>query len=78
MAVEVEPSHQYSATFFAMWQITAEAQSDKTVTDMEIHMKKSWVTEFLYAEKKIVLIDIQRCILDIYGDHVVDVSTVRW
>lgn len=52
MAVEVEPSHQYSATFFAMWQITAEAQSDKTVTDMEIHVKKSWVTEFLYAEKK--------------------------
>lgn len=38
-AVETEPSHQCSATFFAMWQMVAEGQFDRKC-DMEVSMKQ--------------------------------------
>jgi hypothetical protein len=46
-------------------------------SDMEVHMKQSCVTEFLHVEKT-ALIDIQRRLLNVYGDQTVDVRTMRW
>ena len=34
-----------------MGQTTAEGQSEKTASDVEVHMKQKCVTEFLSAEK---------------------------
>jgi hypothetical protein len=51
MAVEVDPSRQYSGNFVAMRQMAAEGQSDKMASDMEVRMKQRCVTEFLHAEK---------------------------
>ena len=59
--------------FVAVRQITAEGQSD-----MEVRMKQRCVTEFLHAEK-IAPNNINRRLLNVYGDRTVDVSTVgRW
>ena len=49
MAVEVEPSCQYSVKFCFR---AAEVQSDKVASDMEVRMKQRCVTEFLHAGKK--------------------------
>ena len=49
MAVEVEPSHQYSITFYVT-DVT-EGQSDKMASDMEACMKHRCVNEFFHAEK---------------------------
>jgi len=57
--------------------MTAEGQSDKMVSDMEVHMKQRCVIEFLHAEKNAPN-DIHQCVLNVYGDQTVDVSTVRW
>ena len=51
MAVEVEPSRQYSVKFVAVRQTTAEGQSDKMASDMEVRMKQRRVTGFLHVEK---------------------------
>ena len=56
--------------------MTAEGQSDKMVSDVEVHMKQRHETEFLHAEK-IAPSDIHRCLLNVYRDQTVDVSTVR-
>jgi len=56
--------------------MTAEGQSDKMASDMEVRMKQRYVTEFLHAEK-IAPNDIHRRLLNIYRDQTVDVSTVR-
>jgi hypothetical protein len=42
MAVEVEPSRQYSVIlyFVAMRQVAAERQSNKMASDMEVRMKQ--------------------------------------
>ena len=56
--------------------MTAEGQSDKMVSEMEVRMKQRCVTEFLHAEK-IVPNDIPQCLMKVYGDQTVDVSTVR-
>ena len=48
MAVEAEPYN----FFFAMWQMAAEWQFDKTASDMEVRMKQRSVIEFLHAQKK--------------------------
>jgi len=78
MAVEVEPSRQYSVKFFSVRQMTAEGQRDKMASDMEVRMKQRCVIEFLHAEKiKIAPNDIHRRLLSVYGDQTVDVSTVR-
>jgi len=54
----------------------AEGQSDKMASDMEVHMKQRCVIEFLHAEK-IAPNDIYGCLLNVYGDQTLDVSTVR-
>lgn len=36
MAVEVEPFQQYPLHFVIVWQMAAQGQSDKMVTDMKI------------------------------------------
>ena len=56
--------------------MTAEGQSDKMATDMEVRMKQRYVIEFLLAEK-IAPNDIHRRLLNVYGDQTVDVITVR-
>ena len=59
-----------------MRQMTAEGQSDKMVSEMEVHLKQRCVIEFLHVEK-IAPNDIQRRLLNVYGDQTVDVSTER-
>ena len=56
--------------------MTAEGQSDKMVSDMEVHVKQRCVHEFLHVEK-IAPNDIHRRLLNIYGDQTVDAGTVR-
>ena len=55
----------------------AEGQSDKMVSDMEVHMKQRCAIEFLHAEK-ITPNDVHWHLLNVYGDRTVDVSTVGW
>ena len=45
-------------------------------SDIEVHTKQVCVIEFLTVEQ-CALIDIQRCLLKVYRDDTVDVSTVR-
>ena len=47
--------------------MTAERQSDKMASDMEVRMKQNCVTEFLHAEK-ITPNVIHRSLLNVYGD----------
>jgi len=56
--------------------MTAEWQSDKMAFDMEMHMKQRCGTELLHVEK-MALIEINSCLLNIYEDLTVDMSTVR-
>ena len=56
--------------------MTAEGQSDKMVSDMEVRMKQRCVIEFLHVEK-IAPNDIHQCLLKVYGGKTMDVSTVR-
>ena len=48
MAVEVEPSHQYSIFCCC---VTAEGQSDRMMSDIEVRLKQRCVIEFLHVEK---------------------------
>jgi len=56
--------------------MTAERQSDKMASDMEVRMKQRCVIEFLLAEK-IAPNDNHRRLLKVYGVQTVDVSTMR-
>ena len=56
--------------------MTAEGQSDKMASDVEVRMKQRCVIEFLHAEKTAPN-DIHRRLLNVYGDQTVDVSTAR-
>ena len=56
--------------------MAAEGQSDRMVSDMEVHMKQRCGTEFLHVEK-MAPTDIHQHLLNVYGDQTVDVSTVR-
>jgi len=47
------------------------------VSDMEVFMEQSCVTEFLHVEKT-VPIDIHWCLLNVSGDQTVEVNTVKW
>jgi len=47
IAVEVEPSHYIPLHVVAVQQMAAEGQSDKMITEMEVHMKQRCGTEFL-------------------------------
>jgi len=49
--------------------MTAEGQSDKMASDMEVRMKQSCVIEFLHAEKKNAPNDIHRRLLNVYGEQ---------
>jgi len=73
IVVEAEPSQQYSIT---LWQMVAEEQYDTMLSDMEEQMKQNHGTEFLHMEK-MESTDIHQCLQNIYGDHTVNVSTVR-
>jgi len=59
-----------------VWQMAADGQSGRVVTDMEVHMKQRCVTEFLYT-KHLSHIDIHWHSVNIYGDQTVDDNTVR-
>ena len=63
MAVEIEPFRQYSVKFCCRATKTAEGQSDRLASDMEVRMKQRCVTEFLHAEK-IAPNDIHRRLLN--------------
>ena len=76
MAVEVEPSRQYSVKFSCRATDNSRGPSDKLASDMEVRMKQRCVIEFLHAEK-IAPNDIHRRLLNVNGDQTVDVSTVR-
>jgi len=54
--------------FVAVQQMTAEGQSGKMVSDMEVRMKQRCVIEFLHAEK-IAPNDIHRRLLNVYGEQ---------
>ena len=56
--------------------MAAEGQSDRTASNVEVQMKQRCGNEFLHAET-IAPIDFHLQLLSIYGDHTVDVSTVR-
>ena len=56
--------------------MAAEGQSDRMVSDMEVHMKQRCEIEFLHVEN-MAPIYIHQHLLNIYGDQTVDVSTVR-
>ena len=51
MEVEGGPPCQYSIIFCCVWQMAAEAQSDKMTSNVEVHMKQRRVTESPPAEK---------------------------
>lgn len=57
VAVEIEPSRQYSVKF--CWCVTEEWPSDNVGSDRAVCMKWRSVTEFLHVEK-IAPIDIHR------------------
>jgi len=46
-------------------------------SDMELWMKQRCGVEFLHAEN-ITPIDVHWCLLNVYRDQTVGVSTVRW
>jgi len=48
-----------------------EGQSDKMLSDMEVHVKQRCVIEFIHAGK-IAPTDIHWCFLSIYGNQTVD------
>ena len=50
-AVEVEPLHQCSITFYCCATNGSRGNADKMVSDVEVWMKQRCVTEFLHAEK---------------------------
>ena len=56
--------------------MAAEEQSDKMASDIEVHMKQSYVSEFLHTENT-ALTDIHRCLPNVYGDQTVDMNAMR-
>ena len=56
--------------------MTAEEQSDKMVSDMEVHRKQRCIIKFTHAGQ-ILPIDNHQHLLNAYGDQTVDVSTVK-
>ena len=56
--------------------MTAEGQSDRMASDMEEHTKQRCGIEFLH-EEKMAPTDVDRQLLNVYGDQTADVGTVR-
>jgi len=72
MAVEVEPSHQYSVILLLCdrWQQRGSVTKWKRGWSKGVSLNSStW--------KKVTATDVHQCLLNVYGDHTVDVSTVR-
>ena len=63
MAVEVEPSHQYSI----QWNSNRGSDWTNGIWH-EVHMKQKCGIEFLHMEK-MPPVDIHWCLLNIYGDQ---------
>jgi len=57
--------------------MAAEEQTDRMMSDMEVHMKYRNVTEFLHQGNK-APIDIHQHLLNVYGEQTMYVNTVRW
>ena len=57
--------------------MAAEGRYDRMASDMEVTIRQRCVNEFLHTYK-MLLTDIHRCLLNVYRDQKVDVSTVRW
>ena len=57
--------------------MAVEGQSVKVASDMEMQMKQRCAIEFIH-EEKVASIDIHQCLLNVYGDQTVDMSTVSW
>ena len=74
MAVEIEPSCQYSVT--CCCQATDEEQSEKMASDMEACTRQRCRTEYFH-ERKMAPIDIHQHVLKAYREQRVNVSTVR-
>jgi len=62
--------------FVVMLQMAAEGSSHRIVSDMEVCMKQRCVIKFLHVEK-IPPFHIHQQLLKIYGDQIIDLSTVR-
>ena len=62
--------------FVALWQMAAEGQSDKMASDMEIRIAAK-VCDWIPPCRKIAPTDIHRCLLNVYREQAVDISTVR-
>ena len=62
MAVETELSSYIPLNSVVVRHMAREGQSDKLLSNMEVHMKQRCVTEFLQTEK-IVSIDIHQLLL---------------
>ena len=60
----------------AVWQMAAEGQSDRMVSDMDVQMEQRSATEILHVEK-MAPTDIYWHLLYVYGDQTVHVNTVR-
>ena len=56
--------------------MAAEGQSDRMVSDVEMRMKQRCGIEFLH-EEKMAPTDVDRQLLNVYGDQTADVGTVR-
>ena len=56
--------------------MAAEQQSDRTASDEEVRMEQRGATEFLHMEK-LAPNDIHQCLLNVYKDQTVDLSTER-
>ena len=56
--------------------MAAKGQSDRMASDVEVRKKQRCVAEFLQAVK-VAPLDIHQCLLNVDGDQVVDVRTVR-
>ena len=59
-----------------MQQTATEAQSDQTLSDMEVCLKQMSIIKYLHVEK-IAPTDTYGCLLNISGDQTVDVRTER-
>lgn len=62
--------------FVAKQEKAAERQSNNLVSNMEVCIKQRCADEFLHM-KKIAFIDILCCLMNIYGDQTMIVSTVK-
>ena len=49
--------------------MAAEEPSDRTVDDMEVHMKQGWGIECDCKKKKMAPMDIHWHLLNVYGDQ---------